>query len=84
MTKSIDGWDDNISISYLLRIDFDSWHFLLPQSPLSIVNVDLEVNENISHSSLSLNLIEHGRQLNVMPGDVFSNSPGEVSSFLES
>lgn len=84
MTKSIDGRDDDISISYLLRVYFDSGHFLLPQSPLSIVNVDLEVNKDVSHSSLSLYLVEHSRQLNVVSGNVFSNGSGEVSSFFES
>ncbi len=61
MSQCIHGRDDDVCISDFLRVDFNSWHFPLPKSPLSVVNVDFEVDEDICHSGLPFYLIQHGR-----------------------
>lgn len=66
MPQGIDSGDNHISISYLLRIDLNSRHFLLPKRPFSIFNPHLEVNEDVWHSSLPFDLIQHCWQLDLV------------------
>ncbi len=68
MSESINCWDDDISICYLLWIDFHCRHFLLPEAPLSILDFNLVIYEDIRDTIGGLGLTQHGWKWYLMCG----------------